>query len=1259
MTAASSLVRSAAQLAPPQPLPDFRLAEKLGQGAFGSVYKASLALNWTTGETCAVKQIDLSHIPQGDLPEIMSEIDLLKNLHHPNIVQYRGYHQTTSSLYIVFEYCENGSLAALVRKFGRIPESLVGLYVLQVLQGLQYLHEQGVIHRDIKGSNILATKEGSIKLADFGVATRVGGPSDMAVVGSPYWMAPEIVDQFGASPASDIWSLGALVIELLTSKPPYHFLEPMPALFRIVADDGPPLPEGSSAAVRDFLGQCFQKDPNLRVGAKKLLRHPWMVAARKQAERQRVEADERRERMRAARDSPDEEGGESLTDKGSLHQNGGVGDVGGTYEEEVAKVQEFNQALKAGPAVLPNRAGGKASDPSPQDENARPAGSRSAVNEGRPDAAKVASVPSRPAAALRPSQARSRPQNPVDESAPAGEDERETSAWDSDFEEGVSQAVRQLASESLLPEAGGLPASAQGESLDDFAVEDEEDGGETGRGGSLTIRPTSSPARRPSGGQDVTIRPPGRLSSAQKTPARGKYETVEEEEEDYSDLVGDEQEEHVLHDRVKTYQNQARSKPLLLRPSDLVGPLAVHLQLQDPKSKLEAFVEEEEGAEEGWDEELLGDWEQAPTPKTLVPATPSKALPGSGQLSPGLISSRFANSPGLDDYDSDEEDPFAAVEAEELGESSSDDDFSPDVLARDQLAQQAMLAADSVEVLSLEDWRDGREGKKAVMRLIPLLESSAPARTAFVSAHGMLVALEALRTATQREHVAMLLRVVNLIVGADGGTLEKLALVGGCPTVTNFASRRYSREIRLEAALFIGAMCRTSLLTLQMFVSCQGLRILTEMLDGSYDKNKDLVWMALDGMCRVFDMEGPTPRNDVCRVLVGEGLLGPLSSALLSLCEDTDELAVSARSKAVRILLVISQSDHKVKEAIAQRRVVSRLVSAARLLDADSLVALLKTVKNVSMLPVTLEALQKAGTIEVLAQVLAMPLQGKLAAEIQTLAVNTLFNLCRLSKPRQDVAAAAGVIPLLQELVHVNSPLKQFALPILCDFAHASRACRRQLWAHDGITFYLRLLDDAFWASPALEALAAWLQEETTRVEAGLVESTAVEALARVFCGSRSAVFESLIEPVHKLARTSRAVAAQLAVQSGFTKRIVERMDRATKPITRLALLRLAKTLFDSLRYRPRDRDKVVQILSPLVLRLAENANGAVLVQELAKTLQDEFRTRRLESRRGVVRRSTSISGDVAHLAGRSPARLSPPFSPSLAHAAVQPQRLL
>nr|CRX79036.1 hypothetical protein ls5930a1_00081 [Leucosporidium scottii] len=143
-----------------QPLPHYKLGEKLGQGSFGSVYRA---LNWTTGETVAVKQIGLANIPKSDLPDIMSEIDLLKNLNHPNIVQYRGYSANSTHLYIVLEYCENGSLHAIVKKFGRFPESLVALYVLQVLQGLVYLHDQGVIHRDIKGSNILANKEGGIK----------------------------------------------------------------------------------------------------------------------------------------------------------------------------------------------------------------------------------------------------------------------------------------------------------------------------------------------------------------------------------------------------------------------------------------------------------------------------------------------------------------------------------------------------------------------------------------------------------------------------------------------------------------------------------------------------------------------------------------------------------------------------------------------------------------------------------------------------------------------------------------------------------------------------------------------------------------------------------------------------------------------------------------------------------------------------------------------------------------------------------------
>lgn len=236
---------------------------------------------------------------------------------HPNIVKYKGFVKTREFLNIILEYCENGSLQHICKRFGKFPENLVGVYISQVLEGLVYLHDQGVIHRDIKGANILTNKDGSVKLADFGVAS-ANGVNDGAVVGSPYWMAPEVIEQFGATTASDIWSVGCVVIELLDGQPPYHQLKPMQALFRIVQDDCPPIPDGASPIVKDFLMHCFQKDSNLRISAKKLLRHPWMIATRKQlgVGEERKNASERP-----------------------------VSNYG--YDEAITRVLEWNEALKS------------------------------------------------------------------------------------------------------------------------------------------------------------------------------------------------------------------------------------------------------------------------------------------------------------------------------------------------------------------------------------------------------------------------------------------------------------------------------------------------------------------------------------------------------------------------------------------------------------------------------------------------------------------------------------------------------------------------------------------------------------------------------------------------------------------------------------------------------------------------------------------------------------------------------------------------
>ena len=227
----------------------------------------------------AIKQVSISNISEEQLNSIHMEIHLLKKLSHENIVRYIDAISTERHLNIILEYVETGSLAAINKKFGPFHESLVSIYIKQVLTGLAYLHSQGIVHRDIKGANILTTKEGVVKLTDFGVATKLSETTkSMSVVGTPYWMAPEIAYPTGPTTfACDIWSLGCTVIELLTGAPPHYELEPMQALYRIVQDPSPPLPSNITVELRDFLTKCFQKEPLIRVDALTLLKHPWIT----------------------------------------------------------------------------------------------------------------------------------------------------------------------------------------------------------------------------------------------------------------------------------------------------------------------------------------------------------------------------------------------------------------------------------------------------------------------------------------------------------------------------------------------------------------------------------------------------------------------------------------------------------------------------------------------------------------------------------------------------------------------------------------------------------------------------------------------------------------------------------------------------------------------------------------------------------------------------------------------------------------------
>ncbi|OCF33272.1 STE/STE11/CDC15 protein kinase [Kwoniella heveanensis BCC8398] len=262
------------------PVVKYQLGNCIGRGQFGSVYRS---LNLSTGQMVAIKRIRLHGMREDEVTDVMREVELLKRLSHPSIVKYEGMSRDEEYLNIVLEFVENGSLGQTLKAFGNFNEKLVSSYVAKILEGLDYLHSQGVVHCDLKAANILSTKNGNVKLSDFGVSLNMkakGATKRVSeVAGTPNWMAPEVISLAGASFASDIWSLGCTIIELLTGKPPYFDIgNSMTVLFRIVEDDMPPLPSNISDDLTDFLKLCFIKDPKARPAAVVMFEHPWLKA---------------------------------------------------------------------------------------------------------------------------------------------------------------------------------------------------------------------------------------------------------------------------------------------------------------------------------------------------------------------------------------------------------------------------------------------------------------------------------------------------------------------------------------------------------------------------------------------------------------------------------------------------------------------------------------------------------------------------------------------------------------------------------------------------------------------------------------------------------------------------------------------------------------------------------------------------------------------------------------------------------------------
>ncbi|XP_013610868.1 MAP3K epsilon protein kinase 1 isoform X2 [Brassica napus] len=1050
----------------------YMLGDEIGKGAYARVYKG---LDLKNGDFVAIKQVSLENVVQDDdLNTIMQEIDLLKNLNHKNIVKYLGSWKTKTHLHIILEYVENGSLANNVKpnKFGPFPESLVAVYIAQVLEGLVYLHEQGVIHRDIKGANILTTKEGLVKLADFGVATKLNESEfdTNSVVGSPYWMAPEVIELIGVCAASDIWSVGCTVIELLTCVPPYFDMQPSAALYRIVQDDSPPIPDSLSPDITDFLRQCFKKDSRQRPDAKTLLSHPWIRNSRRALQSSLRNSEAIKYMKEAAASSEkDDEGSQNVTESLSAEKVG----------MSKTKASEHYEA----PGNPETEASIQVDQPS-----------HSLVQKDEDHMLrKAVETPSR-----------------------VGGNELS----------GFSNTPGNEASTSMPPShaiKGYSPVA---------------DGGKNDGGDPFLLMMGVL--------KDDVVGIDG-LVFNENVPAENLYPLQAVE---FSRLVSflrpDESEDAIVSSSEKLvviFRQRPVQKAVFVTQH---GFLPLMDLLDAPKSPVIYAVLQ-----------LINE-----TVKDNTEFKENACLVG---LIPVVMN--FAGSgPERDDH-SQEIRMEAAYFLQQLCQSSS--------------TLQMFIACGGIPVLVGFIEADYAKHREMVhlaidgMWQVFKLKKSTPIN-------------DFCRIAAKS---GILPRLINTLVSLNEAT--RLASTSGGPlSVDGQAPQAHSGQLgQLESSLSV--IDQPDVLT-----TSHGCGEEPSHDPSTSDSQRT----------DIHQPDGDRPRLSSVAALATEKARPGSTTSICSLAHMVSgDVASEYLEKVADLLLVFARADTTVKSHMCSQSLLILLFQMFNRVESPILLKILECINHLSTDPDCLETLQRANAIKHLIPNLDLK-EGNLVYQIHHEVLSALFNLCKINKRRQEQAAEHGIIPHLMHFIMSASSLKQYALPLLCDMAHASHYSREQLRAHGGLDVYMSLLDDESWSVIALDSLAVCLAHDNDsnhKVEQALLKKDAVQKLVRFFKSCPERHFVHILEPFLKIITKSYRINKTLAV-NGLTSLLVSRLDHQDA-IVRLNLLKLIKAVYE---HHPKPKQLIVENDLPQKLqnligerRAGQSSGGQVLVKQMATSL--------------------------------------------------------
>ncbi|KAL6637875.1 hypothetical protein ACP70R_025447 [Stipagrostis hirtigluma subsp. patula] len=323
------------------PSTKYELLHELGKGSYGAVYKAR---DLRTQELVAVKIISLTEGEEG-YEDIRGEIEMLQQCSHPNVVRYFGSYQGEEYLWIIMEYCGGGSVADLIGITEEpLDESQIAYVCREALKGLAYLHSIFKVHRDIKGGNILLTEQGEVKLGDFGVAAQLTRTMSKrnTFIGTPHWMAPEVIQESRYDGKVDVWALGVSAIEMAEGMPPRSTVHPMRVIFMISSEPAPMLEDKEkwSLLFHDFIAKCLTKDPRLRPAAIEMLKHKFIEKCNSGASKMLAKIKEAK-KIRATLAAQEQLAGPDNID-GTVRINDDYGETVPANAQQHAKFETYN-----------------------------------------------------------------------------------------------------------------------------------------------------------------------------------------------------------------------------------------------------------------------------------------------------------------------------------------------------------------------------------------------------------------------------------------------------------------------------------------------------------------------------------------------------------------------------------------------------------------------------------------------------------------------------------------------------------------------------------------------------------------------------------------------------------------------------------------------------------------------------------------------------------------------------------------------------